>query len=261
MDTSFFLQPGTFDKDEIRVSSRNYNNKERISIMYGHNHRGIAFVTPPAVTNYPRLTGDGNFRAGSAFGPTSIDKASFQVDLSNNSIKAGEANCDFDLFLDVVEAIDEALLTFVTNNQWKILGRKNLTREEVRMLQIRSVRQRKDPHTGNLGALCVNLNSKIFYWDQVGNKRRRTIPICDHAGKIEQTLEVLPGDIVSCTMQLNDVYTGVGGDKFGISWQVNEVCVVAPYEHTRSDVVPAFTEQNFPTLDYSGKRESESVGA
>ena len=40
--------------------------------------------------------------------------------------------------------VDERLLDFVQQNQLKILGRKNLSREEVKMLQISTIRPKYD---------------------------------------------------------------------------------------------------------------------
>ena len=253
MNVTNFLDPTTFDASELRVSSRNYNNRERINISYGPQYKSIGFVTPPTKTQYPRLSGSGNYREGSMYGPTSIDKASFQIDLMNVPIDNDKPNERFSHFLQVIDSIDDALLDYVYNNQRKILNRNNLTREEVRMLQIRSVRQRRDPYTGQLGALVLNLSAKINYYDQVGNKRQRTIPLCDATGSVVEpgTTDVYPGDIVSCTMQLLDVYTGVGGDKFGMQWQVNEVCIVAPAANQTHTNVQAFAAQNFVAEPYA----------
>eukprot|EP00965_Chrysotila_dentata_P150678 4977905-Pleurochrysis_carterae.AAC.1 len=63
------------------------------------------------------------------FGPTEILKSKFTLDLTDAPIN-GDANPYFTDFAQMMDKIEDKLLDFVHNNQLKILGRKNLTREE-----------------------------------------------------------------------------------------------------------------------------------
>ncbi len=64
-----------------------------------------------------------------------------------------------------MDAIDDRLLSFVHDNQWKVLKRNNLSRDEVRVLQIRSVKDRTDKAFFTTEALqslatCILLTGK-----------------------------------------------------------------------------------------------------
>ena len=50
--------------------------------------------------------------------------------------------------------------------------------------------------------------------------------MCDHQVAVVPNGTVQPGDVVAVTMYANQVYTGVGGDKFGIHWSFEDVQVV-----------------------------------
>lgn len=183
----------------------------------------VAIVTPAAVTNWPRCTGDGNF--GTMWGPTDVTKAKFTLDLTDAAIN-GAANTHFAEYSAILEQIDDKLLEFVHNNQLKVLGRKNLTREEVKMLQIRSVRPKYDKHTGALIGYTVQMSSAKYAYDGLGGKFARVINVCDCTGAVVPNGVVSPGDVVAATSYANQVYTGVGGDKFGIHWSMDDVQVV-----------------------------------
>jgi phage terminase large subunit len=60
----------------------------------------------------------------------------------------------------------------------------------------------------------------------MGGKVARQINICDKNGTVLPDASVAPGDVVAATMYANQVYTGVGGDKFGIHWSFEDVCVI-----------------------------------
>ena len=185
----------------------------------------VAIVTPPALTQWPRCTGDGNY--GTMWGPTDPQKAKFTLDLNDVAIN-GVPNEGFAKFKEKIDALDDLLLEFVTANQLKILGRKNLSKEEVSMLQIRSIRPKYDKLSGALIGHTLNLSAAKWVWDGCGGKYARKITICDFYGKaIEVNPNVCPGDIVAATMYANQVYTGVGGDKFGIHWGFEDVSIVA----------------------------------
>jgi hypothetical protein len=52
------------------------------------------------------------------------------------------------------------------------------------------------------------------------------INVCDHTGKVLSNGIVQPGDVVAATMYANQVYNGIGGDKFGIQWSFEDVQVI-----------------------------------
>jgi len=58
---------------------------------------------------------------------------------------------------------------------------------------------------------------------------------------------VCPGDVVAATMYANQVYTGVGGDKFGIHWSFEDVQVLCQ-RHKLEDrtEVQAFAKHTYP---------------
>ena len=122
--------------------------------------------------------------------------------------------------------VDDKLLDFVHSNQLKVLGRKNLAREEVKMLQIRTVRPKYDKSSGVLIGHSVQMSTSKYAWDGMGGKFARTINVCDHEGTVVPNGNVAPGDVVAATSYANQVYTGVGGDKFGIHWSFEDVSVV-----------------------------------
>jgi hypothetical protein len=183
----------------------------------------VALVTAPAVTLWPRVSGDGNF--GTMWGPTDISKAKFTLDLNDARINDMD-NEEFQYFKTVLEAIDDLLLDYVTENQLKILGRKNLSRDEVKMLQIRSIRPKVDKMSGVLTGHTLNLSTTKYAWDGLGGKHERKIAVCDYTGKAIPNGRVAPGDVVAATIYANQVYTGVGGDKFGIHWTFQDISVV-----------------------------------
>ena len=239
-----YMGVANFNKEQIHVNHRIQGNKEKIVVTYSEAMRSLAFVTPPATTFYPRLDGDGDFREGSQYGPQSKDKARFTIDL-NVPLDGDDASVQ-NFFDNVITAVDDAVLDFMYHNQMKFLGRKNLTKEEVKMLQIRSVKQNLDKDTGDLGAPFINLTCRKFYYDQVGNLRERTVTICDYNGDVVDNGVVKPEDVVSCTMHLANVYTGVGGDKFGCHWQLEEVAIICQAHNKRQRTkVPAFQTTEF----------------
>lgn len=197
--------------------------KPQINMFIGADASAVAFVTPACVTNWPRVTGDGNY--GTMWGPTDIQKAKFTLDLTDAPINE-ERNTTFEVFADLLNTIDDRLLDFVQANQLKILGRLNLSREEIKMLQIRSVRPKYDKISGVMTGKNVQLSAPKFAYDGCGGKYPRTINVCDHTGVVIPHGVVQPGDVVAATMFANQVYTGVGGDKFGIHWSFEDVQVI-----------------------------------
>ena len=199
------------------------NGKTTVSMVYQPAGAAVSMVSAPAVTLWPRVSGDGNF--GTMFGPTDVTKAKYTLDLNDTHIN-DQPNAEFKQFMEKLEQIDDKLLDFVTEHQLKILGRKNLNRDEVKMLQIRTIRTKYDKQTGVLNGHVMNLSTSKFAWDGMGGKYARQITVCDHKGQTIPHGQVAPGDIVAATIYANQVYTGVGGDKFGIHWSFADVSVV-----------------------------------
>jgi hypothetical protein len=209
-----------FDPNHLHFSlgSQQQNGKHHINMFVGPQSTEVAIVTPACVTNWPRVTGDGNF--GTMWGPADVKQSKFTLDLTSQPIGT-DVNANFDSLASIIEAIDDRLLSFVHDNQWKVLKRNNLSREEVRVLQIRSVKDRTDKCTGRV--LYKNLMLSI---SKFAKSFERKINVCDHTGKVLPNGNVAPGDVVAVTMYANQVYTGVGGDKFGIQWGFQDVQVV-----------------------------------
>jgi len=207
------------------------NGKPLVSMTYGPERGELSMVSAPAVTMWPRCSGDGNF--GTMWGPTDPMKAKYTLDLNDMAIQETE-NTHFKEFMTIMELIDDKLCDFVTEHQLKILGRKNLKKEEVSMLQIRSVRPKYDKITGALNGHSLNLSTAKYKWDGVGGKYATQITVCDLDGKAVQTGVVAAGDVVAVTMYANQVYNGVGGDKFGIHWAFQDVQVICQRTHLES---------------------------
>jgi len=199
------------------------NGKPVVAMVYGDYSGEVAVVTPACVTNWPRCTGDGNY--GTMWGPTDVTKTKFTLDLTDAPIKNAE-NTLFVDFTTLLTAIDDKLLDFVFANQLKLLGRKNLSRDEVRMLQIRTVRQKFDKTTGQQNGNTLQLSAAKFVWDGMGGKVVKTVSVCDRTGQVLPGGNVASGDVVAATMYATQIYTGVGGDKFGIHWSFDDVSII-----------------------------------
>jgi hypothetical protein len=195
------------------------------------------------VTNWPRVSGDGNF--GTMWGPTDPYKAKYTLDLSDAAIN-GVPNDMYTAFSAMMEKIDERLLDFVYSNQLRILGRKNLGREELKMLQIPSSRPKYDKISGASLGQNMNLSVQRYMPNGMGGKTQRVINVCDKDGKVVSTGTVCPGDVIAATIYINQVYTGVGGDKFGIHWAFEDVQVICQRMSLSSKAdVPAFKAQTY----------------
>ena len=247
MNSRQFTALSDVNVDDIKLSLServvSTQGKPVIAMHIGPHAADVAFVTPACVTQWPRCTGDGNF--GTMWGPTDISKAKFSLDLTDNPIN-GEVPHGFQSLATVLESIDDKLLEFVFQNQLRVLGRKQLSKEECKMLQIRSVRNKYDKITGILQGHSAQLNTTKFTWDGMGGKYERKIHVCDHTGAVIPNGHVAPGDVVSATMYAGQVYTGVGGDKFGIQWSFDAVSVIC--QRAKLDVktqISAFTVQEY----------------
>ena len=113
------------------------------------------------------------------------------------------------------------------------------------MLQIRAVRDKFDKLTGAQTGGVINLSTPKMVWDGTG-KTVRPIVICDHRGQTIPNGVVVPGDVVATTLYANQVYTGVGGDKFGIQWGFEDVSVICQ----RSQRQPKTTVSSFTNFNY-----------
>ena len=253
---SNFIELSEFDASQVHVTHRVLaSGKTVINVSYGPMRKALSFVTPPGITFYPKINGDGNYREGAQFGPSTRDKAQYTLDLTCADI-ADHENLAMKHFQEhIIEAIDDAVLNYVHANQTQLLGRRNLNKEEVKMLQIRSSRTRIDKMTGLEGPRSMNLGCKKFFWDQVGNHRERDVNVCDRAGmRIEAN--VLPGDVVACTTHVDMVYSGVGGDKFGCHWHLGDVAIICQgHKLGQSSQMNAFSQQNYSELPYSADFE------
>lgn len=219
-----FVPWNKMDAKEVSfILGSDRTNKPMIRMVVGPNAQDVAMITPPCATNWPRCTGDGNY--GTMWGPSDITKAKFSLDLTDGQINATD-NPYFLEFATVLEIIDDKLLEFVFQNQLKILGRKHLSREEVKMLQIRTVRPKYDKLSGSLVGHTVQLSTQKYVYDGMGGKFARNVNVCNATGHVITDGNVCPGDIVSATMYANQVYTGVGGDKFGVHWGFSDVSVI-----------------------------------
>ena len=254
MNRKTFLPLTELDVEELKFTL----NTDRLGKPAVHmatlTHRDIAFVSPACVTHWPRCTGDGNF--GTMWGPSDISKAKFSLDLTDAMINGSE-NTGFQDMAAKVDGIDDKLLEFVFQNQLKILGRKNLSKEECKMLQIRTVRAKYDKNTGLLNGHSVQLSTPKFSWDGMGGKYARVINVCDHVGTVIPNGTISPGDVVAATVYAAQVYTGVGGDKFGIQWSFDDVSVVCQ----RSKLEVKSTVSAFATSTYDFAMGYEEGGS
>ena len=184
-----YLNIEEFKPDDVHVYVKSNGTRDRIMVTYGPALRSLAFVTPPSKTNYPRVTGDGDYREGSQHGPQTPDKASFVVDI-NGSCEEDEAIDKF--FNNVIKPIDQKVLDFFFTNQLRFLGRKNLSKEELGMLHIKSVKHNFNKDSGTPLPPRMDLKCKKFYLDQVGGKREREVPTVDSPGILVKEVSTVP---------------------------------------------------------------------
>jgi len=223
MPTSF-IQASQFDASLLSFHlDHTGKNGPRIKMSYKGGPLGL--VTPAAITQYPRCTGDGNL--GANFGPTSgkVEDAKFELDLWDLPVKDNTPNELFIAFKGVLDTIDGKLADFVTANQTAVLGRKNLSVLEVKMLQNTAVKARYNKVTNDFENWFISARSPVFPYDG-GVRYRKKINVCDCTGTVLPQGEVCKGDVVMATLVVNNVYCLPAGN-FGISWGFDDVCVVA----------------------------------
>jgi hypothetical protein len=218
-----YVQWDEVDVRELQFAISQTTKGVTVSAVYGAACKNVCFITPAAITNYPRCSDGGNL--GGPFAPEDPQKAKYTLDLTDDSIR-GEPNEGFAKFKEFMEKVDDKLLEFVHSNQMRLLGRKNLSIDEVKMLQIRSVKPKYDKLTGALLGHNFNVSSQVWRYDGMGSKYERKVTVCDADGTVIQGGAVRPGDCVSVEAGVGTVYTGVGGDKFGIQWSFDAVSVV-----------------------------------
>lgn len=248
-----FLTLSNFDVNEVRTNlGVDRKGSPMINMGYGQELGTVAVVTPAAMTHWPRVSGEGNF--GTMWGPTDPTKAKFSIDLSDTSFTSPEgANPHFEGLAAVLTAIDDKVLSFVHANQLKILGRKQLSIDEVKMLQIRTVRPRYNKDSGSLIGNTINLSSPCYAWDGMGGKYKAHINVSNFKGDTIPKGVVAPGDVVAVTMFAKQVYTGVGGDKFGIHWAFEDVSVICQ----RSKLAGPTLQSAFASQTYDFAQEYE----
>lgn len=219
-----YLSLDTIDPKHVRFTlGTDFNNKPKVNVGYGESLTDLAFVSAACQTLWPRVNGDGNY--GTMWGPSDPTKAKFTLDLTDTEFD-GTTNFEFIKMKEMLCEIDEMLLTFVHDNQLRLLGRKNLTKDELRMLQIPSVKPKYDRNTGGLNGHSLTLGQSKYVWDGMGQKVAREIHVCDMEMNMLHKGHVCPGDVVKSTVYASTVYTNVGGDKFGISWGFETVCIL-----------------------------------
>lgn len=219
------------------------NGKPTIYVCnYGANAgAGMKLITPPAVTLWPKVTGDGNF--GTHFGPkeeSQIQSAKYQLDLTDTALPGMDSNPDFEAFRKKMDELDAKLLDFVYANQLKVLGRKNLKKEELAIMQFKTVKPKIDKNTGNVQYHCFNLSTGTYQLKQ-GQRVKRTIDIVDKDNRVLAGGQVNPGDIVAAKIYLNQIYTQVSGDKFGIHFAPDSVQVLMQAHRAPPPTVNDFT--------------------
>ena len=127
-------------------------------------------------------------------------------------------------------------------------------------MQIKSIKTPLDKENGVEGRGRLDLKTRKFQM-QNGAKCEKTVSVCDHTGKVVVNGTVGPGDIVCTTMHLGTVYNGVGGDKFGISWEIEDVQVVCQTQHMKQkscvEVFKTNLGDNCSAYDYTFSGNTE----
>ena len=124
----------------VRFEQRMLNGKWRIEVV----KPTLRCITPAMRTNWPKLGKDADI--GTNYGPPPEErhKAKYQVDLTDIPAFDGNNTFEFEAFANEVTKADDALLDFMCQNQARYLKRTGLGRDNVMMLQNRSIKTKYD---------------------------------------------------------------------------------------------------------------------
>ena len=227
------------DFSSVRFEQKNLNGKWRIDVA----KPTVRCITPAMRTNWPKLGKDADI--GTNYGPPPEErhKAKYQVDLTDIAAFDGHNTFEFEQFAKEVTKVDDALLDFMCQNQTRYLQRTGLSRDNLMMLQNRSVKTKYDDE-GQPTHRTFVLRTPLMQFDSAGLLTETPMSICNSVGKVIHT-EVHPGDIVAVLAYLRGVY--VLGDKFGLQWGFDAVSLIArapppppPTEFKAFEAQPAY---------------------
>ena len=185
------------------------------------NMTNVSFLTPAAKTNWPMIGPDGNL--STKYGPTDPMNAKYIIDICSTPVSRSDT---FSAYKSLMDTIDDKLLDFFLLHQTALLGRKNLTKAELKLLQVPSVKEKYDKSNGDFLYYAQTFSTKIN-----SKGTTRTINVFDNNGKLTND-SVNSGDVISAAVSSNMVY--IMGDKFGIHWTFSDVCIIAKAESMRS---------------------------
>ena len=242
MTTTRAYKPwGDVDFHNISFKSTMTNNsKWRVEVEKPQ----LRFISPAARTNWPKLGKDADI--GTNYGPPPDErhKAKFQVDLTDIAAFDGANTAEFEAFAKKLDSVDDALLDFMCQNQSRFLKRTGLNKENVAMLQNRSIKTKMD-EDGQPTHRSFVLRTPLMQFNTAGLLAETPMCICNHAGRVVNT-EVHPGDVVSVLAYVRGVY--VLGDKFGLQWGFEAVSLIArgpplppPTEFKAFEAQPAYS--------------------
>ena len=220
MTTTHTYKPWTgVDFSTVRFEATQKNGKWRTEIP----KPTLRFITPAMRTNWPKLGKDADI--GTHFGPPPEErhKAKFQVDLTDLAIFDGSNTHEFKAFEEKLQQADDALLDFMHTRQGVLLQRTGLSKENLAMLQNRSVKPKFDEE-GNPTHRSFVLRTNLMQYNSAGALAETPMPICDSHGQVINA-EVHPGDAVSVLAYLRGVYVQAG--KFGLQWSFEAVSIIA----------------------------------
>ena len=131
------------DFNSVSFKSTQLNGKWRVDVEKPQ----LRFISPAARTNWPKLGKDADI--GTNYGPPPEErhKAKFQVDLTDIAAFDGENTVEFEAFAKQLGMVDDALLNFMCQNQQRFLKRTGLSKENLAMLQNRSIKTKLDDTT------------------------------------------------------------------------------------------------------------------
>ena len=207
------------DFKNIRFEQRNVNGKWRIDVA----KPTLRCITPPGRSNWPKLGKDADI--GTQFGPPPEErhKGKYQVDVTDIPAFDGTNTIEYEQFAKELAKADDALLDFMCQNQARYLKRTGLGRDNVMMLQNRSIKTKYD-EDNQLTHRSFVLRTPLMQFNPAGALVETPMSICNCRGQVVNT-EVHPGDIVAVLAYLRGVY--VLGDKFGLQWGFEAVSLIA----------------------------------